>query len=52
MPLVVFGGLVVNLKTIPVYSYWIQFLTPLRYAYNILMKTQLETDQLQQLGKI
>lgn len=49
MPLVVFGGLVVNLKTIPAYSSWFQYLTPVRYGYNLLVYDQLDTDQMQHL---
>jgi ABC-type multidrug transport system permease subunit len=49
MPLVVFGGLVVNLKTIPAYSSWFQYITPIRYGYNVLITSQLDTDQMQHL---
>jgi len=51
MPLVVFGGLVVNLKTIPAYSSWFQYITPLRYGYNVLIYDQLDTDQMQHLSQ-
>jgi hypothetical protein len=51
MPLVVFGGVVVNLKTLPSYSSWFQYLTPLRYGFNIMTDAQLNTDELLNLGK-
>lgn len=44
MPVVVFGGLVVNLKTIPDYSKWFQYLSPVRYGYSLMMSSQLDTD--------
>lgn len=49
MPLVVFGGLVVNLNTLPEYSSWFQYLTPIRYGYNVLTNSQLDTEQMQHL---
>jgi len=52
MPLVVFGGLVVNLKSIPIYSSWIQYVTPLRYGFNVLANSQLNTDALHHLGSL
>ncbi len=36
--LVVFGGVVVKLTTLPDYSGWIQYITPLSYGYNLLMR--------------
>lgn len=52
IPLVIFGGLCINLNSIPSYSYWIQFLTPIRYAYIALTTNQLKTDKLYHLGDI
>lgn len=43
MPLMTFGGQGVNLRTIPAYSSWFQYLTPLRYGYNILIRNELST---------
>lgn len=44
MPVMTFGGQGVNLRTIPAYSSWFQYLTPLRYGYNILMRNHLQSD--------
>jgi ABC-type multidrug transport system permease subunit len=44
MPMIAFGGQVVNLESIPWFSKWIQYCTPIRYAFNIITKTQLQTD--------
>lgn len=41
MPLVLFGGLVVNLNTIPEYSRWIQYLSPIRHTYSALILDQM-----------
>lgn len=43
MPIVTYGGQVVNLSSLPWYSSWIQFISPLRYGFNILVKSQLQT---------
>lgn len=44
MPVMTFGGQGVNLRTIPAYSSWFQYLTPLRYGYNILIRNHLQSD--------
>lgn len=41
MPIMTFGGQSVNLRTVPWYSKWVSYLTPLRYGYNILLRDQL-----------
>jgi ABC-type multidrug transport system permease subunit len=41
IPLVLYGGLIVNLKTLPWYSGWIQYFTPLQYSYNAIVQSQL-----------
>ncbi len=51
MPLIVFGGLVVNLKTLADYSSWFQYLSPLKYGFNVLTSSQLDTDKLHHLGQ-
>lgn len=43
MPIVTYGGQIVNLAELPWYSTWIQYLSPLRYGYNIIVKSQLQT---------
>jgi len=50
--LVVFGGLIVNLNTLPDYSNWIKYLTPLSYGYNLLMRSQLSTSALHNIGRV
>jgi ABC-type multidrug transport system permease subunit len=52
IPLVLYGGLTVNLNTIPAYSSWVQYITPLRYGYNSLLINQLNTDALRYIGEI
>jgi ABC-type multidrug transport system permease subunit len=42
-PVMTFGGQGVNLNTIPSYASWMQYLTPLRYGYNILMRKHLSS---------
>lgn len=46
VPLVLFGGLVVNLKTIPSYSSWIQYISPIRHTYSSLIIDQLGSDRM------
>jgi len=46
IPMVLFGGLNVNLSTIPAYANWIQYINPIRYGYNALLNSQLKTDSL------
>ena len=41
MPLVLFGGLIVNLNSIPKYTSWIQYISPIRHAYSSLVLDQL-----------
>jgi hypothetical protein len=45
MPVMTFGGQGVNLNTIPSYANWMQYLTPLRYGYNILMRKNLSSEE-------
>lgn len=46
IPLVLFGGLVVNLKTIPSYSSWAQYLSPIRHTYSALVLDQLSSSRM------
>jgi hypothetical protein len=50
MPVMTFGGQGVNLNTIPSYASWIQYLTPLRYGYNILMRKHLSSAECEFIG--
>jgi hypothetical protein len=52
IPFVLYGGLVVNLKTLPAYSSWMQYITPMRYSFNAFMTSQLKSDALDHLGDI
>lgn len=50
IPFVIYGGLVVNLNTLPAWSSWIQYISPLRYSFNVLVQSQLKSDALYHLG--
>lgn len=43
IPLILFGGLVVNLRTIPSYSSWAQYISPIRHTYSALILDQLNS---------
>jgi ABC-type multidrug transport system permease subunit len=51
MPIMTYGGQVVNLAELPWYSSWIQYFSPLRYGFNIIVKSQLQTPELLNLGR-
>ena len=40
MPLALFGGLLVNLKTLPIWIGWMQYLSPIRYALESLTRNE------------
>jgi hypothetical protein len=42
MPLIVFGGLMVNVGSIPVWITWLQWLSPIRYGIEIFLRNELE----------
>jgi ABC-type multidrug transport system permease subunit len=46
IPMVLFGGLAINLNSIPEYAGWIQYINPIRYGYNALLNSQLKTESL------
>lgn len=46
IPLVLFGGLIVNLKTIPEYSSWAQYISPIRHTYSSLILDQLSSNRM------
>ena len=50
IPLLLFGGLVVNLNDIPAYSSWMQYISPMRHGYSSLMLNTLNTDKLKHLA--
>jgi ABC-type multidrug transport system permease subunit len=45
-PLIMFGGLPVNLNTMADYASWMQYLDPVQYGYKALLLNQLNTDSL------
>lgn len=47
IPLIIFGGLVVNINDIPAYVRWLSYLTPLRHSFIIIFKDQLLTSNLE-----
>lgn len=45
-PLIMFGGLPVNLNTMADYASWMQYFDPVQYGYKALLLNQLDTDSL------
>lgn len=45
IPILIFGGLVVNTNDIPVYSSWLQYLSPMRHAFMIVFQNQLKSSE-------
>ena len=52
LPMTCYSGLVVNLLTLPDWSSWMQYLSPLRYTYAIVMIDQFSTDKFYHLWDI
>lgn len=48
IPIIIFGGLVINLNDVPVYIQWMQYLSPLRHSFIILFQDQLSSPYLAQ----
>jgi ATP-binding cassette subfamily G (WHITE) protein 1 len=46
IPILIYGGLVVNIKDIPVYSQWLQYFSPLRHSFMIVFQDQLYSSKL------
>jgi hypothetical protein len=42
LPMILFGGLIRNLSTLPAYINWLQYFSPLRYGFNIIVLDQLK----------
>ena len=42
MPLVLFGGLFSNMKDIPVFLTWIPYFSPVRYAYELIVRNEFD----------
>jgi hypothetical protein len=51
IPMLLFGGLVVNLETIPDYIKWFQYFSPIRHSYSILMLDQLSSSRFNNLAQ-
>jgi len=49
IPILIFGGLVVNLNDIPAYISWLQYISPLRHSFLIIFQDVLNSSKLQQL---
>lgn len=52
IPIILFGGLVVNINDIPVYLRWLQYLSPLRHAFLILFQDQLSSNRLEHFSEL
>ena len=52
IPVVMFGGLSVNLNDVPVFSRWIQYLSVIRHGYSVLMLNLLSTEKMHKLADI
>ena len=50
IPVIIFGGLPVNLNQIPAYVRWIQYLSALRHSYSALLIDQLSTAKLHKIN--
>jgi ABC-type multidrug transport system permease subunit len=45
LPIMIFGGLVVNVNNIPVYIRWLQYLSPMRHSFLILFQSQMASNK-------
>ena len=45
IPILIFGGLVVNINTVPAYISWLQYLSPLRHSFLIMFQDQMTSDK-------
>jgi ABC-type transport system involved in multi-copper enzyme maturation permease subunit len=48
MPIILFGGLISNLDSMYVWLSWIQYLSPIRYGFEIMIRNEFE-DRLETL---
>lgn len=49
IPVILLGGLVVNLNSVPEYARWMQYLSPIRHSYSAILIAQLSTDHFQKI---
>jgi ATP-binding cassette subfamily G (WHITE) protein 2 len=40
MPMVLFGGFMANVDSLPAWFGWLQYLSPIRYCFEIMVRTQ------------
>jgi len=43
LPIMIFGGLFVNLETIPKVFHWIQYISPIKYSYNAMLLEEFQS---------
>lgn len=52
IPVVLFGGLIVKLSTLDGYISWVQYLSPVKYAFSSTMMTQFKDDEFKFIAPI
>ena len=52
LPYIVFGGYLVNLKTVGWWIRWISYLSPLRYSAEALLRNELENNSKYEEGNL
>jgi hypothetical protein len=52
IPILLFGGLVVNIDDIPVYIRWLQYLSPIRHSVIILFQDQMSSSKFRQYAAL
>jgi ABC-type multidrug transport system permease subunit len=45
MPMVLFGGFFANGSNYPAYINWLQYVSPIRYGFEMMVRAQLSTDK-------
>ena len=51
LPFLVFGGYVFNLEDVPIYLKWFQYLSPLRYSTEALVRNEFENNDIYANGE-
>mmetsp|Transcript_8051 Transcript_8051/g.7131 ORF Transcript_8051/g.7131 Transcript_8051/m.7131 type:complete len:102 (+) Transcript_8051:514-819(+) len=44
LPFLIFGGLLVNLNTVPVWIRWLGYISPIRFSAEALLRNELENN--------
>ena len=52
LPLLVFGGTIVNMQTVPGWLAWLQWLSPIRYGNEALAHSQFDNAHYKQITKL